>query len=127
MRKNSWAGYSMSPYGKALRHTNSSCAFMLDLCLSLLSIADCLVRTYAKEPLQSTVTEGFQNPVFVRFPVVTGSGPMVVNPNPLDHRDGLYHRNFDLTVDYDRGVVGREVDVADEHGRLLARGIIGWN
>ncbi|KIX97452.1 uncharacterized protein Z520_06904 [Fonsecaea multimorphosa CBS 102226] len=86
------------------------------------------MRTYANEHFQSAPVQRSSNPVFVRFALIAGAGPTVVSPDSRDsnHTHGLDRRDFDLTVD-ERGIVGREVDVANEQGQVLGRGIIGWN
>ncbi|OCT54134.1 hypothetical protein CLCR_00207 [Cladophialophora carrionii] len=84
------------------------------------------VWTYATEHTQPVPAQRYQNPVFVRFALIAGAGPTVVNPDAGGGLDGVDRRDFDLTV-ADRGIVGREVDVANEQGKVLGRGIIGWN
>ncbi|OAP55745.1 hypothetical protein AYL99_09897 [Fonsecaea erecta] len=83
------------------------------------------IWTYANEHFRSVPAKKPANPVFVRFALIAGAGPIVVSPSSPD-ANGLGRRDFDLTAD-DRGIVGREVDVANEQGQVLGRGIIGWN
>ncbi|KIW92574.1 uncharacterized protein Z519_06421 [Cladophialophora bantiana CBS 173.52] len=84
------------------------------------------IWTYANEHAQSVPARRSHNPVFVRFAVIVGASPVVVCASSRDSLDGLGCGDFDLTAN-DRGIVGREVDVANEQGQVLGRGIIGWN
>ncbi|KAH0829672.1 hypothetical protein FOPE_10791 [Fonsecaea pedrosoi] len=88
------------------------------------------IWTYANEHIHAAPArkQRVPNPVFARFPLVTGAGPTIVSraSRDTDGRDECGRRDFDLTVD-ERGIVGREVDVTNEQGQVLGRGIIGWN